>query len=509
MNNKLFFCRSLALVIIAFIIPACAAPKNALPPVSSPGAEILQSTSTPVNSTGTAAPTRTHNTPTLPPQVQASAARAKSVIIDADMGIDDVMAILYLLNKPEFQVKAITVSGTGLAHCEPGMRTARGLVALAGAGDIPVACGRQQPLRGEIVFPEDWRAGADGLADALELPVGGEPSEMSATELLVSTVESSVDKPLLLTLGPLTNIAEMMQARPELAKKVAMIYSMGGAVNVAGNVADQPSAEWNIYTDPYAASLVFDSGAPLTLVPLDATNQAPITADVYRTLEKNRLTPAAEAIYRLLAANPYIYESGTYFYWDPIAAAILADNSLAVFASPKLYIQTEGEDIGRTVEGSSGRTLRMALSANAARFEGALVSALNGGAPVKITRSPTDTPPAPLGAIRMEGDECIYDGPGTLPPGKISLEFITKGKTHNAFALVVATLREGKTFADLDAWPSTDQPPWLDVVAFAESGPDTQKLFVANLTSGPIYIVCFYAPPETKFATLGPIEVSK
>ncbi|OQY44390.1 MAG: hypothetical protein B6242_12910, partial [Anaerolineaceae bacterium 4572_78] len=71
---------------------------------------------------------------------------SKPVIIDTDMGTDDWLAMLYLLQRPELSVKAITVTGTGLAHCEPGTQNALGLVALAEQSDIPVTCGRETPL---------------------------------------------------------------------------------------------------------------------------------------------------------------------------------------------------------------------------------------------------------------------------------------------------------------------------------------------------------------------------
>ena len=78
---------------------------------------------------------------------------ATPVVIDTDMSLDDVMAILYLLQRPDVKVKAITVSGTGHVHCGPGMQHALGLIAIAGAQDIPVACGRDKPLQGDHAFP--------------------------------------------------------------------------------------------------------------------------------------------------------------------------------------------------------------------------------------------------------------------------------------------------------------------------------------------------------------------
>src|SRR5262249_11407025 len=147
------------------------------------------------------------------------------------------MALLYLLRRPDVTVKAITVTGVGEAHCEPGARHARSLVALANRGNIPVACGRTTPLQGNHVFPTQWRADVDSLL-GLTLP---NPTttlvQQTAVDLLTSTIQASPEKIVLLTLGPLTNIAEALQRTPSLVKKLAMIYIMGGAVEVPGNIA--------------------------------------------------------------------------------------------------------------------------------------------------------------------------------------------------------------------------------------------------------------------------------
>ncbi len=103
------------------------------------------------------------------------------MVIDTDLSLDGNVAILYLLGRPELEVKAITVSGPGEAHCEPGGQIAAGLVALAGAGDIPVACGPEEPLEGTNAFPDQLRAWADD-AWGLELPEGGPPSDLPAPD---------------------------------------------------------------------------------------------------------------------------------------------------------------------------------------------------------------------------------------------------------------------------------------------------------------------------------------
>src|SRR4026207_1300664 len=85
----------------------------------------------------------------------------KPIILDADMGLDDMLAILYLASHPNVDIRAITVAGTGLAHCNAGVSNALGLVELSGQQDVPVTCGRETPLEGNHAFPTDWRRDAD------------------------------------------------------------------------------------------------------------------------------------------------------------------------------------------------------------------------------------------------------------------------------------------------------------------------------------------------------------
>ncbi|MBZ0288313.1 MAG: nucleoside hydrolase, partial [Anaerolineae bacterium] len=103
----------------------------------------------------------------------AVAQAPRPVIIDTDMVTDDWMAILLTFKNPDFDVKAITVTGTGFAYCDSGTRIALGLVALAGQGDIPVSCWRDEPLFGDNAPPSDWRVNMEG-AEALGLPEGDE-----------------------------------------------------------------------------------------------------------------------------------------------------------------------------------------------------------------------------------------------------------------------------------------------------------------------------------------------
>ena len=307
----------------------------------------------------------------------------RHIVIDTDMGTDDRMAILYLLNRPDVKIQAITVTGTGLAHAEPGATNALGLTALAGQPDIPVADGRETPLAGDHAFPPDWRTDADTLS-GLRLPSNPNPiSSQNAVELLTSTIESSPVKVTILALGPLTNIAEMLQARPSLKDNIEAVYIMGGAVAVEGNVASpyvgiaNRYAEWNIYCDPNAARMVFESGLPITLVPLDATNHVPATTRFYNRIKSDHSTPEATFVFDSLTQYKDLL-NGSYYFWDPLAAVILTENSLATFETKTLtIIEQEGDDIGRTQVSENGASIRVAVNADGERFEQLFLDTLN------------------------------------------------------------------------------------------------------------------------------------
>jgi pyrimidine-specific ribonucleoside hydrolase len=321
----------------------------------------------------------------LSPQLpHAPASDTHPLVVDTDMAADDWMAILYLLQRPDVDVKAITVVGTGEAHCGAGMHNALALVALMGRPDIPVACGRATPLRGNRTFPESWRARVDTLL-GLSLPQNTHaPYPGSATELLKQVINESQQKMHVVALGPLTNLAELLEADPSLADKLQMVTIMGGAIDVPGNVGPSSgirngAAEWNIYIDPHAANVVLHSGAPVTLTPLDATRGVPVTTDFYWRIARDRQTPAAEFVYRVLMQKTNDILAGGYYFWDPLAVVIVTEDQLATFRTLSIaVIEDEGPYCGRMQASADGHGIRVATAADRAVFEAIFLNTLNG-----------------------------------------------------------------------------------------------------------------------------------
>ncbi len=283
--------------------------------------------------------------------VPTVAADAKPIIIDTDMTTDDFMAITYLLNNPNFSVKAITVTGTGFSYCDAGVQVALGMLALTNYGDVPVSCWKDSPwLGGDNPVPADWRTSMDSIK-SLNLPAGGKPADIDAVALFTKTVQAAPDKIEVLALGPLTNIAEAFTKTPSLIEKIERITVMGGAVDVAGSgVSDEnTAAEWNIYCDPPAARMVFESGAPITLIALDASNDVPVTPEFLSNLKANQKTDAAKFIATALSGSEESINNGGYFFWDPLAAVVMADPKLVTHTERSVtVVDVPGAEYGRT-----------------------------------------------------------------------------------------------------------------------------------------------------------------
>lgn len=299
---------------------------------------------------------------------------AKPFIIDTDAAIDDAIAILYLSNRPEIDIQAITIAADGEAHCKPALKNISGILALANKKSIPIACGISHPLSGNHRFPAWISKSADTLFGmAAALPTQTVHAQASANELLKKTLMNSATPVNILALGPLTNLASVLTTHPELAAKIQMVYIMGGAVDVPGNVSefdknkDNKTAEWNFYIDPVAAAKVVKSGAPITLVSLDVTNQVPITNTFFTQLKTEpHASNTGQFIYHLFTDHQKEFLSQGWYLWDPLAAVISTDESFATFKMEKVRIATTPESLaGSIIKDPNGNAIRVCSTVKA------------------------------------------------------------------------------------------------------------------------------------------------
>lgn len=194
----------------------------------------------------------------------------RKIIIDTDPGQDDAVAILLALASTELEVLGITAVA-GNVPLPLTARNARVVCELAGRPDIRVFSGCAAPMTRKLVTAE-YVHGKTGL-DGITLPDPTMPlQDQSAVDFIIDTLRALPEGAVTLCpLGPLTNIATAFQRAPDIIPRVAEIVLMGGAYFEVGNVT--PAAEFNIYVDPEAAQIVFKSGVPLVVMPLDVTHK--------------------------------------------------------------------------------------------------------------------------------------------------------------------------------------------------------------------------------------------
>ncbi|ESX80129.1 nucleoside hydrolase [Mesorhizobium sp. M0027] len=209
--------------------------------------------------------------------------QSRRIIIDTDPGQDDAVAILLALGSAELEIVGITAVA-GNVPLKLTEKNARKICELAGRPDVKVYAGAIRPLARELVTAEEVH-GKTGL-NGPQLP---EPKmklqDQYAVDFIVETlIKEESGTITLCALGPLTNVALALIREPKIASRIREIVLMGGGFFEGGNVT--PTAEFNIYVDPHAADVVFKSGIPIVMMPLDVTHKALTTAKRTKAFRK-------------------------------------------------------------------------------------------------------------------------------------------------------------------------------------------------------------------------------
>jgi len=432
------------------------------------------------------------------------------LVVDTDMASDDITAIASLLRDPGVDLRAITVAGTGEAHCPGGMFVARSIVTMLVEREIPVACGNASPLAAAEEFPAEWRAAVDAGSGLQLARPGFVPDARTAADLLVqlARAEAAVGGRLtVLTLGTLTNVATALATDPDLPSQVRLV-SMLGAVRVPGNVTTQPgdpTAEWNAHADPTAVRRVLEAGFDWTLVPLDATNHAPLTPELFGDLAKDHEPGPADLVYELWARNPYMTAGGFYL-WDPLASAVARDPTIATLEELRLSV-TEGAglDGGRLREDPAGQPVTVAVSADQARFETLLTDRLRRGLP----RSNAFTVVGRIAITGSPGRCEVQLDPATPPAGLLEIGLANAGS--EPVSTIVFELN-GVPWPVIQSFvrtydPAASAPP---VTYLAQLGANAggSSTSYATSTAGQIGVACSTGPADKPLISLaGPFPI--
>jgi purine nucleosidase len=293
------------------------------------------------------------------------------VFADVDTGVDDAMALAYLLGSDDAEIVGIA-STAGNVSVDQVCANNLGLLALCGAGDIPVSRGSERPLAIPLRTAEDTH-GPEGLGYA-QLPAGGgRLTDYDAAEAWVRAAQERPGELVGLVTGPLTNLALAMRIEPGLPRLLRRLVVMGGAFDYGGNTT--PVSEWNISVDPEAGSEVFtvwsaawglDKPTHLPIVlGLNLTENIAMTPSIFSRVAAaagSATTPMSvldDRGARSAASNPLIrvLEDAMRFYFefhfdqgegylvhlhDPLAAAVALDPELVRYRQATVDVELTG-----------------------------------------------------------------------------------------------------------------------------------------------------------------------
>lgn len=260
----------------------------------------------------------------------------KIIIIDTDPGQDDALAIMLLEKSKMFDIQAITTVA-GNSNIQNVTNNARYVVDLLKC-DIPIFSGSDRPLIRDLIKADVH--GSYGL-DGVEV-TKVEPLNNLAVEKIISIVKANPGMVSIVVIGPQTNIARAILQEPDLPKLVKEFVIMGGAITCPGNKSR--TAEFNIFVDPEAAEIVFNSGAKIVLIPLDICNKVVLSLNDFGRIEENEISKNIKQMMKKYTSAMYSFEKikGALVY-DALAAYYLINKKSYKLEKVDIKIETKGE----------------------------------------------------------------------------------------------------------------------------------------------------------------------
>ena len=304
----------------------------------------------------------------------------QKIILDCDPGHDDAIALLLAAHHPALELLAVTTVA-GNQSIEKTTQNALKVCSLANIRNVPIAMGMDRPL----VRPARHAVDIHGTS-GMDGPSVPEPdielASQHAVDLLIELLMNSEGDIILIPTGPLTNIATAIRREPAILPKIQAISLMGGAIGV-GNVT--PSAEFNLWFDPEAASIVFQCGRPITMVPLEVTHQALATEEIVsrlRTANRPVASFAADLLVYFAESYKNVFGFSAPPVHDPCAVAAVLEAD--IIQATDMYVEIETTSTlsaGRTVcdvYGKFGKpaNARVGYGLDVDRFWGMLIDTL-------------------------------------------------------------------------------------------------------------------------------------
>lgn len=271
----------------------------------------------------------------LPATLAQGAAPVKPtpIIIDTDIGtdIDDAFALALVIKSPELELLGVTtVSGDTAARA----RLAAKFLWQAGGKwrQIPVVAGAAGPAQ-----PIEQARWAEGFISPQIL-------KESAVDFMRSEIHRYPGQVTIIAIGELTNVAALIKADPVAAKRIKRLAMMGGSIALGYGPGSKPEPEWNIKSNPAAAKVVFSSGIPILMAPLDVTAMLKLGAD-----ERSRLFSQNTAVTSSLSALYHLWGQETPTLFDPMAVVMLIDPGIC--QTQALAIEVDQQGYTRVVKG--------------------------------------------------------------------------------------------------------------------------------------------------------------
>ncbi|WP_414945116.1 nucleoside hydrolase [Amycolatopsis sp. cmx-11-32] len=317
------------------------------------------------------------------------------VVFDGDSDFADIATLAYLCQahkQRRVDLRAVTVTNNGAGIPGRALTHVRTTLGKCGLSGIPVADGSDT---GVNPMPADSRAWTESILNGAlgDAGVSHRPSRVRASALLAATVLKSAKPVVVIATGPLTNVAKAM-AVPGVAQRISRLSVMGGAFDVPGNVFGPDAGKFdgtqevNMWLDPASADKVFAGIRRVDIVPLDATNDVPITPSYVERLGREARTAEAKLVHSIVTQPdlvPYV-QDGTAFWWDTLVSSEVFDAVSPVkLRQAKVDVRQDGAAAGRTYVTPEGTSQNVGYDADPVAYENGFLKMLNGQV---VTRSP-------------------------------------------------------------------------------------------------------------------------